>query len=300
MGRIYLSVIIPVYNEEENILPLYRELRAVLGRINKTHEIIFVDDGSTDNTRTILTNLMDTVIGIKTISFIRHLGKSAALDAGFKAAKGEVIVTMDGDLQDDPNEIPRLLSKINKGFDLVVGWKQHRQDPFTKKIPSKIFNTLIQYMTGVQIHDSNCCLKAYKKKVVKDLEIYGDMHRYIPSLAHWMGYTVTEIKVNHRPRKHGKSKYGTLRLFNGVFDLLTVRFLMSFINQPLHLFGWFGLLSLLAGAFTGLYTTYLKYILHTSIGDRPLLIITILLILMGIQFISIGLLGELIIQRKRQ
>ncbi len=289
-----ISVAIPIFNEEENIFEIYSELKEVLDKIGKSYEIIFVDDGSTDNGFEILERLHARDKNLKAIQFKRNFGKSAALSAGFKHAQGDFVITMDGDLQDDPKEIPRFLKEIDKGSDLVVGWKIMRKDPLTKRLPSKIFNRLTSLLTGIDIHDFNCCFKIYRKEVVRDINVYGELHRYIPVLAYWMGYSVSEMKVNHRPRRHGKSKYGAMRLVKGFLDLITVKFLMSYAKKPLHLFGVLGLLFTILGVLIALYIIYVKYFLNQLIGDRPLLFAGILLIILGIQFISIGLIGEMI------
>ena len=287
-----LSIIIPVYNEQDNVLPLYNKLKSIL---KYDHELIFIDDGSRDNTHEILRNIQKKDPKLKIIKFRNNLGKSEALSKGFKHAKGDIIITMDGDLQDDPEEIPRFIEKIKEGYDLVVGWKYKRQDPLSKTIPSKFFNLLIRILTGVKIHDSNCCFKAYKKEVVKNLKIYGELHRYIPSLVHWKGFKVTEIKVKHHKRLHGKSKYGFSRLLKGFLDLLTIKFLIKYSKKPLHFFGSIGIISFLLGILISLYLVYEKYLLNINIGSRPMLILGVLLLIIGVQFICLGLLGEMIL-----
>ena len=287
-----LSLIIPVYNEQDNVLPLYNKLKAVL---EYDHELIFIDDGSKDNTYEILKNIQKKDSKLKIIRFRNNFGKSEALSKGFKHAKGDIIITMDGDLQDDPEEIPRFTEKIKEGYDLVVGWKYKRQDPLSKTIPSKFFNFLIKVLTGVKIHDSNCCFKAYKKEVVKNLKIYGELHRYIPSLVNWKGFKVTEIKVKHHKRLHGKSKYGFSRLLKGFLDLLTIKFLIKYSKKPLHFFGSIGIISFLLGALISVYLVYEKYFLNINIGSRPMLILGVLLLIIGVQFICLGLLGEMIL-----
>ena len=287
-----LSLIIPVYNEQDNVLPLYNKLKAVL---EYDHELIFIDDGSKDNTYEILKNIQKKDSKLKIIRFRNNFGKSEALSKGFKHAKGDIIITMDGDLQDDPEEIPRFIEKIKEDYDLVVGWKYKRQDPLSKTIPSKFFNFLIKVLTGVKIHDSNCCFKAYKKEVVKNLKIYGELHRYIPSLVNWKGFKVTEIKVKHHKRLHGKSKYGFSRLLKGFLDLLTIKFLIKYSKKPLHFFGSIGIISFLLGALISVYLVYEKYFLNINIGSRPMLILGVLLLIIGVQFICLGLLGEMIL-----
>jgi len=290
-----ISVVIPAYNEEKSIPELYYELSTVLETLEKPYEIIFVDDGSTDSTFNLLEDIHDRDKKVKVVRFRRNFGKSNALSQGFRHAEGDIIITMDADLQDDPQEIPKFLEELKKGeHELVVGWKFNRKDPLTKRIPSKIFNSLVRRFTGIKIHDSNCCFKAYKKEVVRDINLYGELHRYIPTLAHWKGYRVVEIKVNHRPRLHGKSKYGFLRLVNGMLDLITVKFLTTYATIPLHFFGTIGMLFTFFGTITGAYLLFVKYFLGQLIGGRPLLFAGILMIIVGIQFFSIGLIGDMI------
>ncbi len=293
-----LSIIIPVKNEEKNVAILHRELTETLKNIGKRYEIIFIDDGSEDNTSPELEKLHKKDKNVKVIELRQNFGKSIALMIGFNHANGDFVITMDGDLQDDPAEIPRMLKKINQGYDLVVGWKYIRNDPITKTMPSKIFNKLTSITTGVNIHDSNCGFKIFRKEVAKSLNIYGELHRYIPALAHWKGYKVSEIKVNHRSRKFGQSKYGVTRLVKGFLDLITVKFLMRFSKRPLHLFGFIGMLFFLIGFSIGVYMTYL-WSKGVTIWDRPILALGVLFMIIGIQFISIGLLGELIVSTKK-
>ncbi len=285
-----LSIIIPVYNEGENVFELYNELSGNLLQLNKTYEIIFIDDGSTDNTFEEIKNIKDDRIRI--VQFQRNCGKAAALSCGFKKAEGNIVITMDGDLQDDPKEIPRFLEKLNE-YDMVSGWKFKRHDPISKTLPSKFFNKLTRFLTGVNINDFNCGYKAYRNYVVKNINVYGEFHRYIPALAHWKGYTVGEIKVEHHPRIHGKSKYGIERLLKGFLDLITVTFLMMYKKRPLHVFGGIGFTFGLSGTVICMYLLSL-WIMGTTIGDRPLLMLGILFMVIGVQFISLGLIGELI------
>lgn len=292
----YLSIVIPVYNEAENVGLLYNEVKKVLSSIQKTYEIIFIDDGSKDETCKILKVMEASDETLRVLSLRKNFGKSAALSCGFSNARGEVIITMDGDLQDDPEEIPRFLECI-KEYDVVSGWKLNRKDPLSKIIPSRIFNYVTSVITGVNIHDFNCGYKAYRREVVKTLNIYGEMHRYLPALANWKGYSVGELKVRHRPRIHGKSKYGVKRLFKGTMDLLTVKFLISYRHKPLHLFGSIGLLSALAGCGLCSYLLY-KWLNGAKIGERPLLTLGVLLITLGVQFVAIGLIGELIVSSR--
>jgi glycosyltransferase involved in cell wall biosynthesis len=289
-----LSVVIPLFNEEDSLRELLTEVRSVLGPSRLKYEVIFVDDGSTDNSFKLLQELHKNNPQVKAIRLRRNFGKSAALSAGFQAATGDAIVTMDADLQDDPAEIPRLLEKLREGCDLVSGWKKKRRDPISKTIPSRFFNFVTAKLTGINIHDFNCGLKAYRKEVAKELKVYGELHRYIPVLAHWAGYQVGEIVVQHHPRKYGKTKFGPGRFWRGFLDLLTVLFTTRYIQQPLHLFGVWGLVSFLAGLFIDLYLSVEWLLGRIAIGNRPLFLLGILLIIVGIQFISIGLLGEMI------
>ena len=289
-----IIVVIPVFNEMENIPILVERLKRILEGNGSDWEILFVDDGSTDNTFQILDEVADKNESISIIKLKRNFGKSVALNTAFRYATGDIIITMDGDLQDDPEEIPKFIEKIEEGYDLVVGWKYPRNDPITKKIPSKLFNRLTRMLMGVDIHDFNCGYKAFKSKTLEDICLYGEMHRYIPVLIAWQGFRIAEIKVKHHPRKYGKSKYGASRIIKGFLDLITVKFLTGYATRPLHVFGLPGILSLLAGFCIGLYLAGLKYWKGMGIGDRPLLLLSVLLILLGLQFISIGLLGEMI------
>jgi len=285
-----LSIIIPVYNEEGNIIELYEKLCSILSVLDKSYEIIFVDDGSTDNTFQEIKAIQD--INIRIVRFQRNYGKAAALSCGFYKSRGDFVITMDGDLQDDPKEIPRFLEKL-KEFDMVSGWKVKRQDPISKTLPSKCFNKLTRLITGIKINDFNCGYKGYRREVVKNINLYGEFHRYIPVLAHWKGYTVGEIEVEHHPRTQGKSKYGVGRILKGCFDLITVTFLMLYKKRPLHMFGGIGIVLGFSGIAISLYLLS-SWIIGTRIGDRPLLMLGILLTVIGAQFVSLGLIGELI------
>ena len=295
MKDLKISIVIPVLNEEKSIHELYLNLEYVLNTLKDPYELVFVEDGSTDNTFPILEEIASKDNRVSIIKFRKNFGKAIALNAAFRHAKGDIVITMDGDLQDDPDEIPRFIEKIEKGYDLVVGWKYPRIDPITKTVPSKFFNWLTCMLTGVNLHDFNCGFKAYKKVVIDNISLYGEMHRYIPALAAWNGFKIAEIKVKHHPRKYGKSKYGFSRLLKGFLDLITVKFLTSFATRPLHIFGISGMLSLLFGFLIGLYLVIQKYLRDITISDRPLLLLSVLLILLGLQFISIGLLGEMIV-----
>ena len=288
-----ISVVIPVHNEERSVAPLYDELVAALAADGRAWEAVFVDDGSTDGTFGALTHLHDQHDNVRVVRLRRNFGKAAALDAGFGEASGDLVVTMDGDLQDDPAEIPRLLAKLGEGYDLVSGWKTKRRDPLTRRIPSKIFNTVAGAVSGVRLHDMNCGLKAYRAEVVQGMQLYGELHRYIPVLAHYRGYRVTELAVNHRPREHGRSNYGVERYVRGFLDLLTVTFMGRYRHRPLHLFGGLGLIASLIGFLLLAYLTFLK-LGGNAIGQRPLLLLGVLLVVVGIQLLSLGLLSELI------
>ena len=289
-----LSIVIPLYNEEQSLRELYDDIRSSLSRINR-YEIIFVDDGSTDNSARVLQGIRERDKSrIKIIRFRRNFGKSAALAAGFALAQGSVVVTMDADLQDDPAEIPTLMNEIKRGFDLVSGWKKKRKDPITKTIPSRFFNFITRLLTGIKIHDFNCGLKAYRKEVVKEVRVYGELHRYIPVLAHGLGFKIGEVPVRHRPRRFGKTKFGIGRFWKGFLDLVTVMFTTRYLQRPLHLFGFWGIVFFLLGFSIDGYLTYLKLYDGASLGNRPLFFGGILFIIVGIQFISVGLLGEMI------
>lgn len=291
-----ISVVIPVFNEQESLPVLYDRLLAVLLEITQQFEIIFVDDGSDDGSFAVLEGLHQRDGRVKVIQFRRNLGKSAALAVGFDQARGQVIVTMDADLQDEPSEIPRFLDSIGQGYDLVSGWKYPRRDPLSKTLPSLLFNRVVQLMTGLRIHDFNCGFKAYRREVVEELRIYGELHRYIPVLAFWRGFRVTEIQVRHHPRQFGRSKYGVERFLRGFLDLLTVLFLNRYNRRPLHLFGWLGLLTFFAGLVIVLYLSILWFEGVRPIGTRPLLSFGVLFLFMGVQFVSFGLLAEMVLQ----
>ncbi|MBC7319480.1 glycosyltransferase family 2 protein [bacterium] len=294
MNRYDVSFVIPLKNEVETIEALYRGIVENTAPLGLSFEIIFIDDGSTDGSFDVIKRLSREDNRVKGIRFRRNFGKSSALSAGFKLAKGNIVITMDADLQDDPVEIPRFIEMINKGYDVVSGWKKIRHDPPSKTLPSRVFNKLTSWATGVDIHDFNCGFKAYRNEVVKSLDIYGELHRYIPALAHSKGFTVGEIIVTHHPRKFGASKYGWERLFKGFLDLFTVVFLTRFIKRPMHVFGSAGVLLFLIGFVINLYLVFYKFITGALIGNRPLLTLGVLCMILGIQSLSIGLLGEMI------
>ncbi len=288
-----ISVVVPVYNEERSVALLYEELQAALEPLDLPWEVVYVDDGSTDGSFAALTRLHALHDNVQVVRLRRNFGKSAALAAGFGQAAGEVIVTIDGDLQDDPAEIPHLLAKLDEGFDLVSGWKAKRRDPLTRRALSRVFNAGVGLVSGVRLHDMNCGLKAYRASVVRGLPLYGELHRFLPVLAHQRGYRIAELPVNHRPRAHGRSRYGIERYLRGFFDLLTVSFIGRYRHRPLHLFGGLGLLTMLGGAACLLYLTVVKAQGH-AIGSRPLLTLGVLLVVVGVQLLSLGLIGEMI------
>lgn len=288
-----LSVVVPLFDEEVNLSQLYARIKPVIENLSKSYEIIFVDDGSLDDSFSILEDLHTKDKTIKVIQLRRNFGKASALSAGFKYASGKVIITMDADLQDDPKEIPNFVKKLDEGYDLVSGWRFKREDPFSKTISSRLFNYLTSIFTGVRVHDFNCGFKAYRKEVIKDVSLYGELHRYIPVLAHWRGFKIGEIRVRHHPRIYGKSKYGIRRLFRGLTDLVTVIFLTKYMTKPLHLFGAIGVLVFLIGLIINIYLLFIKF-LGEGIGDRPLLLLGVLLTVIGFQIISTGLIGEMI------
>lgn len=290
----YLSIVIPLFNEAESLPHLYEAISSTLQTMKKAYEIIFVDDGSTDDSYTVITNLHKKDKHIKAIRFRRNYGKSAALSVGFKEATGKYVVTMDADLQDDPTEIPNLIKDLDTKHDLVSGWKKKRYDPISKTIPSLFFNFVTSKMTGIPIHDFNCGMKAYRQEVVRGIHVYGELHRYIPVLAHWQGFSVGEIVVHHHPRKFGKTKFGIGRFWKGFLDLLTVLFTTRYFRRPLHLFGLWGIVSTLMGAFITLWLIVEWLMGLTALGNRPLLLAGVFLIIVGVQFISIGLLGEML------
>ncbi|MBD3204405.1 glycosyltransferase [Candidatus Woesearchaeota archaeon] len=295
-----LSIIVPAYNEEKNIKKLYEKLKNSLKKTKKSYEIIFIDDGSTDKTFQIIKNISKKEKKVKAISFYKNFGKSAAYMAGFEICSGDIIITMDSDLQDDPSEIPNFIKKI-KDYDLVVGWKHERKDPLFKTLPSKIFNMFNSLLFDINLKDNDSGYKAMKKEVIETLNLYGDLYRYIPAIVANYGYTVSEIKVKHHKRKHGKSKYGYLRLITGSLDLLTVKFITHFNQRPLHLFGIAGIFSFIFGFFAELIVLYYRILLkHPFAKHLALLILGVLLILLGVQLVSIGLIGELVISREKK
>ncbi len=289
-----LSIVVPIYNEEGNILALYAGIGAALADIPLEYEVILVDDGSIDNTFTILMKLAREDPRVKVIRLRRNFGQTAAMAAGFDAATGSVLVPMDGDMQNDPADIPRLMEKMREGYDVVSGWRKDRMDAFlNRKLPSVIANYVISLMTGIKLHDYGCTLKAYRREIIEGINLYGEMHRFVPALASQVGARMAEIPVNHRHRLHGKSKYGISRTLRVMLDLLTVKFLLAYSTKPIQLFGKWGIYTLLAAFLSGGATLYMKFFEHTNMNRNPLLILTAFLLFMGVQFIVLGLLGEL-------
>ncbi|MBI4418098.1 MAG: glycosyltransferase family 2 protein [Ignavibacteriales bacterium] len=294
-----ISVVVPLYNEEESVPELFESLQQVFKQMGEPFELILVDDGSTDGSFRVLEDLHRRHKNIKVIRFRRNFGKSAALSIGFAEAAGEFVITLDADLQDDPAEIPGLLQALNDSYDLISGWKRKRYDPISKTIPSRFFNFVTAKLTGIPIHDFNCGLKAYRREVVKEINVYGELHRYIPVLAHWAGYRVGEKVVQHHPRKYGRTKFGISRFLRGFLDLMTILFTTRYIRRPLHLFGVWGIISFLIGAAIDI-TLSIEWLLgRTSLSNRPLFLVGFLFIIIGVQFISIGLLGEMITRQER-
>jgi len=290
-----LSVVVPVYNEEENVEPLIGEINGVLRHLGKSYEVVVVDDGSEDQTFAVLSKLHREQPTMIVVRLKRNFGQTAALAAGLAYARGEIVILMDGDGQNDPADIPALLAKLAQGNDLVAGWRFNRRDPFlNRRLPSMIANRLISWTTRVKLHDYGCTLKAMRKEIAKNLKLYGEMHRFIPAIAFERGARIAELKVNHRPRLRGQSKYGITRTLRVVLDLLTVKFMISYSTRPSHVFGPIGILSGVAGFLIAIYLTIQKWVYDLEIGGRPLLLLAILLIFIGFQFVTMGLLGEML------
>jgi len=288
-----ISIVIPLHNEERSIALLYDELEAALEPLGQDWEAVFVDDGSTDGSFAALTRLHEARENVSVVRLRRNFGKAAALATGFAQARGETVVTIDADLQDDPAEIPKLLLKLDEGFDLVSGWKTRRRDPLRRRVLSRVFNWATGRMSGLRLHDMNCGLKAYRAEVVHGLRLYGELHRFIPVIAHYRGFRIAELPVNHRPREHGRSRYGVERYVRGFLDLLTVSFIGRYRHRPLHLFGGLGLVLGFLGFVILIYLTVVKALGH-AIGDRPLLTLGVLLVVVGLQFFSLGLISEML------
>ncbi|NBB87394.1 MAG: glycosyltransferase [Bacteroidetes bacterium] len=296
-----LSIVVPAFEEAASLPELAAELHTVCQQQGWTYEVWVVDDGSRDDTWTTIAQLHAEDARVAGIRLRRNYGKSAALAAGFAHARGRYVATLDADLQDDPHEIPALIATLEEGYDLVSGWKRERQDPLSKTLPSRFFNRVTRVVSGLPLHDFNCGLKVYRQAVVKHVTLYGELHRYIPLLAKWEGFDrITEQEVQHRPRQHGQTKFGLERFIRGFLDLVSVIFLTRFAARPMHFFGGLGTLSFLAGFFISLYLTLDKVIYGNYIGDRPLLLLGLLMILFGAQMFTTGLLGEMIISRRME
>ncbi len=289
-----ISFVIPVYNEEESLKELYAAIMDVVGREGYSYEIIFVDDGSTDGSLNEMKALAAEDGNVSAIQFRSNMGKATGLQTGFRHVTGDIVITMDADLQDDPKEIPRFIAKLDEGYDMVSGWKQNRLDPAEKRLPSKLFNKFTSTMSGVKLHDFNCGFKAYKREVVDSIDLYGELHRYIPVLANKKGFKIAEIVVEHHERKFGKSKYGASRYLRGLFDSLTTSFLTKYSDKPMYFFGKMGLFFLVIGLVLGI-TLTVQWFMGNSIGGRPLLILCMMLVVMGGLLFAIGFLGDMIV-----
>jgi glycosyltransferase involved in cell wall biosynthesis len=290
----WLSIVIPFYNEEESVRPLHEQIVRALGSLARPYEVVAVDDGSTDRTLAALEQIQKDDPRWSVVMLRRNFGQTAALSAGFDHARGDVIVTLDGDLQNDPADIPKLLELIET-YDMVNGWRADRKDPFiSRRLPSMLANWLISVTTGVRLHDYGCTLKAYRREVVENLRLYGELHRFIPAIASWMGISIAEIKTNHRPRQFGRSKYTIARTVRVLLDLITVKFFLSFRTKPIQVFGLFGLAVGTVGGCLLAYLAILKLFMGQQIGGRPLLLLSVLLVLLGVQLVGMGLLGEMV------
>lgn len=296
-NRHELSVVVPIYNEHESIPLLIERITAVAQEMGVTYELICVDDGSTDGSAKLLKTIAQERHDLRVILLRRNYGQTPAMAAGFNYARGKAIVTLDGDLQNEPADIATVYHKLHEGYDLVSGWRKHRQDnAVTRLLPSKIANWLIARVTGVQLHDYGCSLKAYSAEVVKDMNLYGELHRFLPALAYIEGARISEVPVRHHARQFGQSKYGLGRTFRVALDLLTIYFMKTFLTRPMHVFGPFGAISVLAGLGLSLYLAFVKFILQAEIGNRPLLMLAVVLFISGIQLLSVGLLAELMMR----
>lgn len=291
-----ISIVIPIFNEEANVLPLYESLRGALDPLGKTYEILFVDDGSQDGTRVLLSRLSASDPRVRVLEFARNFGQTAAMAAGFEHSRGEIIIPLDADLQNDPADIPRILEKLEQGYDVVSCWRQDRQDSFTRVIPSKVANLLVSWIGGVRLHDYGCTLKGYRREVLRHVRLYGEMHRFIPIFANWAGGKVTEIPVRHHARRHGRSKKPMFRTVKVILDLITIKFLGSYSTKPMYLFGSIGLLSFLSGSLLSVVTLYQKYFYSVRAHRNPLLLLAVFCFIVGVQFILIGLVAELIVR----
>ncbi len=295
MKKKLVSIVIPVFNEAENVVILHGEIASAVKDRSEDYEIIFIDDGSRDGSLAALKDIHSRDARVKIVQFRKNFGQSAAISAGFAMCRGDIVIAMDADLQNDPADIPLLVDKVAEGFDIVNGWRKDRHDKWlTRRVPSFFGNKLISWITGTRLHDYGCTLRGFKSDVVKNLKLYGEMHRYIPAIASRMGIKSTEITVNHRARQFGKSKYGLGRTFRVVIDLISLKFLLAYSHRPLQIFGGAGLLMILTGLVSGSYLTYAKFVLNQGISGRPLLFFTLLMVFLGFQSISLGLLAEML------
>lgn len=295
--NIYLSVVLPVYNEEESLLLQYKAVSGAVKKIGKTYEIIFVDDGSVDSSYEILKGMSVKDKNVKLVRFRRNFGQTAAMAAGIDYSSGEIIVFMDSDLQNEPEDIMKLLDKIDEGYDVVSGWRANRQDKlFSRKIPSRIANWLIAKVTGVPLHDLGCSLKAYRGEILRQVNLYGEMHRFIPVHASWIGARITEVPVGHHARQFGQSKYGIKRTFKVLLDLITVKFMGSYSTKPIYIFGGTGIIILLLGVLSGISVIAMKFFMHLNMIRNPLLLMTVMLVIIGILFIQMGIIAEILIR----
>jgi glycosyltransferase involved in cell wall biosynthesis len=296
-NKIDLSIVIPIYNEKQSIDSLYKDLKSVLPKLGKSYEVILIDDGSIDGTYDELLKAHQKNKAYKIIKFRRNFGQTAAMKAGFDYSKGEVVITLDADLQNDPADIPEMLDKLNDGYDIVSGWRKRRKDnTLIRNFPSAVANRIISTLTGVYLHDYGCTLKAYRKEVIKNLELYGEMHRYIPALASWMGVKIAEIPVRHHSRKFGKAKYGISKTIRVILDIMVVKFLLSYSQKPIQVFGLIGLITGAIGFIVTAYLTIMRIFFNQGLANRPLFTLSIFMILIGIQLITMGLLAELIMR----
>ena len=296
-NKIDLSVVIPIYNEKQSINSLYKNLESVLPELDKSYEVILIDDGSMDGTYDGLLKIHQKNNAYKIIKFRRNFGQTAAMKAGFDYSRGDVVITLDADLQNDPADIPEMLDKLNDGYDIVSGWRKHRKDnTLIRNFPSAVANRIISTLTGVYLHDYGCTLKAYRKEVIKNLELYGEMHRYIPALASWMGVKIAEIPVRHHSRKFGKAKYGISKTIRVILDIMVVKFLLSYSQKPIQVFGLIGLIAGAIGFIVTAYLTIMRIFFNQGLANRPLFTLSIFMILIGIQLITMGLLAELIMR----
>lgn len=296
-NKVELSVVIPVFNETENLKPLMLQLNEALVKMGKSYEIIMIDDGSTDNSFEIMRELSKSYKELRIIRFRRNFGQTSAFSAGFDLAKANIVITLDADLQNDPADIQKLVEELEKGYDIVSGWRKKRSDNFlTRQLPSQIANYIISMFTGVKLHDYGCSLKAYRSEVIKNIKLYGEMHRFIPAVASWMGVSVSEIEVNHYTRVSGKSSYSITRTIRVILDLIAVKFLLGYSTKPIQIFGLFGIVSFALGMIVAFYLSFLKVFYGHHLSDRPLLLLGALLIIFGVQLCSIGLIGELVVR----